>query len=1161
MSDELRHWLDQIGLAQHAEIFAANDIDLDVLPELSDEDLKELGLSPGHRRRLQRALAEQTSEDAIGAAPETPRRDAERRQLTVLFCDLVGSTELSRRFDPEDLRELIRRYQDAVSGAVVRHGGYVANFLGDGIIAYFGWPHADEDNAAQAVRAGLDAVVTVRELSLQAHAGIASGPVVVGDLDTAGRRQTGAVVGETPNLAARLEAVAGPDQVVIDGLTRQLIGAAFALEGAGPQRLKGFAEPVQAWRVVGERVVESRFEARAGRLTPFVGREQEMALLLERFERAATGEGQAVLLAGEAGIGKSRLVQMLHERLLTASAPPTRIRMQCAPFHTASALQPVIRHLRYAAGFLDEDGPEERLDKLEALIRQAVDDVRESAALLAPLLSLPDDRYGMLLDLTPEQRNERLMRVLVDQLLGLAADNTVLYVLEDAHWIDTATRDLIERLLARITDSRILVLVTHRPEFQPDWTRHPHVTTLTLNRLSRGQAAEVVRAAGGAALSEGIVAIIGERAGGVPLFIEELTRSALEDGKTSSESYIPETLQASLLARLDRLGDEARELAQLAAVVGREFDIQLLCMITDKTREAIEPSLDRLVGSEVVLPAGSTRHRAYVFRHALIQEAAYNSLLLARRRQYHRDVACALEAMPPDAVEPEIIAQHYTAADLPEQAVPHWLRAGERALARFAGLAAATHFERGLQLARDLPQARSQVLELLLALGNALDRTERLRDALATFKEAAALALELNSPVDLARAALGVEEAEVYTGDERASVELLEAALRALDSGETVLRCRVLSQLARALLDKGEIERANELSRAATDTARRLGDRRALYEALICERAARTGYPYSVSQFSDIRRALDEMIAAAEEIGDPNLIERALGRAIPVVLEMGDRPAFEVMVARHGDSLGQHELNTHLYFNISAHAMRAILGGEFAEAERLAERAFEAGPVISNEIAAGVYGVQMFTIRREQGRLTEVAPILRRFIDENPRDAAWRPGMALIASDLGFHDAARKYFEDLAVGGFAFPFDAKRSLTLSYLAEVCTRLGDVERAEQLYDLMLPYRDLAVIAPASTVCCGSVARYLGMLAATLGDWAAAEEHFATAVAMDERLHAWPWLAHTKHEFALMLRARGRRRDQDRAADLLAAASASAERIGMPALQQRIRSLAH
>jgi class 3 adenylate cyclase/tetratricopeptide (TPR) repeat protein len=1159
MSDELRRWLEQIGLAQHAETFVANDVDLDVLPELSDEDLKELGLSLGHRRRLQRALAERSTETIIEPARETPSRDAERRQLTVLFCDLVGSTEMSRRFDPEDLRELIRRYQDAVSGAVVRHGGYVANFLGDGIIAYFGWPHADEDNAGQAVRAGLDAVVAVHELSLRAHAGIASGPVVVGDLDAAGHRQTGAVVGETPNLAARLEALAGPDQVVIDGLTRQLIGAAFALEEAGPQSLKGFAEPVQTWRVVGERTVESRFEVRAGRLTPFVGREQEMALLVERFERAAAGEGQAVLLAGEAGIGKSRLVQMLHERLAAASSPPTRIRMQCAPFHAASVLHPVIRHLRYAAGFLDEDGPEKRLDKLEALIRQGVDDVRESAALLAPLLSLPDDRYGVLLDLTPEQRNERLMRALVDQLLGLAVRNTVLYALEDAHWMDAATRDLIERLLARMADARILVLITHRPELQPDWTRHPHVTTLTLNRLSRGQAAEVARAAGGALLSDEIVAIIGERAGGVPLFIEELTKSALEDGKASGESYIPETLQASLLARLDRLGGEAREVAQLAAVIGREFDVQLLCTITDKESGALAPSLDRLVGSEIVLPAGSAQYGAYVFRHALIQDAAYQSLLLARRRQYHRDVARALEAMEPDTVEPEIVAQHYTAAELPEQAVPHWLRAGERALARFAGLAAAAHFERGLQLARGLPQARHQVLELLLALGSALDRTERLRDALATFKEAAALAIELGSSVDLARAALGVEDTELYTGAERASVELLESALVALDPGETVLRCRVLSQLGRALLDRGEVERANELSRAATDMARRLGDRRALLDVLLCERAARTGYPYSASQFSEIRRGLGEMLAAAEEIGDPNLVERALGRVVPIVLEMGDRSAFEAQLARHGESLQQHELNTHLYFNVSARAMRAILGGEFAEAERLAGRAFEAAREFSNEYADGVYGVQMFTIRREQGRLAEVAPILRRFIDENPRDAAWRPGMALIASDLGFRDAARKSFEDLAAGGFAFPVDAKRTLTIAYLAEVCTRLGDVDRAARLYDLLLPHQDLAVIAPATTVCCGSAARYLGMLAATLGDWAAAEDHFTAALAMDEQLQAWPWLAHTKHEYALMLRARGRPRDQQRATELIATAMASAERIGMPALQQELRSL--
>jgi predicted ATPase/class 3 adenylate cyclase len=1161
MPDTLLRWLEQIGLAQHAETFAANDIDLDILSELSDGDLKELGLSLGHRRRLLRAVAERTSKGVTDVPPETACRDAERRQLTVLFCDLVGSTELSRRFDPEDLRELIRRYQDAVSRAVAAQGGYVANFLGDGLIAYFGWPRADADNAAHAVRAALDAVVAVRELSLQAHAGIASGPVVVGDLDAAGRRQIGAVAGETPNLAARLEGVAGPDEIVIDELTRQLAGAAFAVEELGKQNLKGFVEPIQAWRVLGERAVESRFEARMGRLTRFVGREQELALVLERYERAAAGEGQAVLLTGEAGIGKSRLVHVLSQRLSAACSPPMRIRMQCAPFHAASPLHPVIRHLRHAARFRDEDGAQERLDKLETLIRGATDNVRESAALLAPLLALPDDRYGVLLDLTPEQRHEGLMRVLVDQLVGLASRNTVLYLLEDAHWIDAATRDLIERLLARMADTRILVLITHRPEFRPDWTAHPHVTTLTLGRLSSGQGAEVARAAGGGMLSEELIAVIGARAGGVPLFIEELAKSALGHGKSSGKSHIPETLQASLLASLDRLGDEARELARLAAVIGREFEVRMLCAITRKQSEAIAPLLDRLVASEIVLPAGTGRAGGYVFRHALIQEAAYQSLLLARRRQYHRDVANALEAMAPDTVEPEIIAQHYTAAELPGQAVPYWLRAGERASARFAGSAAAAHFERGLQLARDLPQARREVLELLLALGNALDRTERLRDALATFKEAAALAVELGSPADLARAALGVVELEVYTGDERASVELLEAALRALGPGETALRCRLLSQLARALLDKGEIERANELLLAATDTARRLGDRRALYDALISERAALTGYPYSASQFSDIRSALSELLAAAEEIGDPNLFERALGRVIPAVLEMGDRPAFEAMLVRHGESLERHELNTHLYFNISARAMRAILGGELAEAERLAEEAFEVAQAFSSEYYAGVYGVQMFTIRREQGRLAEVAPVLRRFIDENPRDAAWRPGMALIATDLGFHDAARKAFGDLAAGGFAFPVDAKRSLTLSYMAEACTRLGDVERAERLYHLLLPYRDLTVIAPVATVCCGSAARYLGMLCGTLGDWAAAEEHFAAALAMDERLQAWPWLAHTKHELALVLIARSRSRDRARAETLLGEAAASAERIGMPALQQKIRSLWH
>ncbi len=356
------------------------------------------------------------------------------------------------------------------------------------------------------------------------------------------------------------------------------------------------------------------------------------------------------------------------------------------------------------------------------------------------------------------------------------------------------------------------------------------------------------------------------------------------------------------------------------------------------------------------------------------------------------------------------------------------------------------------------------------------------------------------------------------------------------------------------------------MSQAAIAMARRLGDPRALYDALFCERF-RTGRPYLAAQFPEVRHTLDEMISAAEGVGDPYVIEDALGYSLPALLEMGDRAAFEVVMGRFDESLERLEPGARVYSYISARALRAILYGEFAEAERLSEQAFEEGRradraygrELPMEFASGVYGVQMFTIRREQGRLAEVAPVLRRFIDENPRGAAWRPGMALIASDLAFHEAARKAFDDLAAGGFAFPVDAKRSLTLSYLAEVCARLADAERAELLYDLLLPYRDLAIIAPIATVCCGSAGRFLGMLASTSGNWAAAEGHFNAALDMDERLHAWPWLAHTKYEYALMLRERGRPQDRDRAETLFASAAASAERIGMSRLQQNIRLL--
>jgi class 3 adenylate cyclase/tetratricopeptide (TPR) repeat protein len=1173
-ADDLRRWLHPIGLEELADTLAANDIDLDLLPELSDEDLKELGLSLGHRRRLLRAIGEMasvrpapavsTTAPASDSGADSTARDAERRQLTVLFCDLVGSTELSGQHDPEDLRELLRRYHDAMTEVVLRFGGHVANYLGDGILAYFGWPRAEEDEAMQAVRAGLAAVAAAKELALHVHVGIASGTVVVGDLETAGRRQAGAIAGETPNLAARLEALAGADQVVIGGLTRQLVGAAFILDDLGPQELKGIAEPVRVWQVLAERSTESRFDAHAGRLTRFIGREHEVALLLDRFERAAAGEGQAVLLSGEAGIGKSRIIRQLHERL--SRIPHTRMRFQCSPSHMERALYPVSRHLEYAAGFQPGDEPATRLDKLEALLRQAVEDVAESAALLAPLLSLPAERYGTI-ELTAEQRSERTFKALIDQLLGLAAENPVLYILEDAHWLDPTMRELMTRTLGRIADARVLIVITHRPEFQSDWTRHPQVTALTLSRLSRGQGAEVAWAAGGEALSEEIVTRILRRADGVPLYIEELTRSVVETG-TAGGDDIPETLQASLLARLDRLGADAKEAAQLAAVIGREFGGALLGAVSGKFKDEVDRSLQRLVTSEIVLPTGPPPDDAYAFRHALLQDAAYQSLLLSRRRQYHGEIARALEQRFPEMAEdqPGLVAQHYTAAQQPEQAIPYWLRAGERALARQAFHEPAAHFAQGLELARALPEGPSRsrhVLDLLLALGETQQLAGRqLGAALATFKEAAEIARTAGSPTDLARAALGADNAEANIGVlERESVSLLEAALDALGEEDGVDRSRVLGRLGRALSHLGDSRRASEFFSEAIALARRCGDLRAIYDALVCQHVTTTGFGCPSAKFSERRRALDESVAAAEAIGDPSYLVPAEMWRFAGSLEMGDYAAFAASLKRCGELIEKHQVSNFIWGVRSGDALHAILRGEFAVAERLADKALEIGGEVHGEFATGVYGVQMFTIRREQGRLAEVAPLLRRFLDEHPEDAAWRPGLAVIASDLGFDQAAQRAFAEMATAGFVLAADAKRGLTLSYLSEVCARLGDVPRAEELYDLLLPYRDVTIIAPVATVCCGSAARYLGMLASVIGDWPRAEEHFAAALAIDERLKAWPWLAHTQYEFAAALLARGTPGCRVRADSLLAAAAETAQRLGMTALQQKIRSHAH
>lgn len=746
---DLGAWLRDQGLGQYEEAFRQNDIDPEVLRDLTAEDLIGLGVgSVGHRRKLLAAIAtlregaEQPSAPALAGGTRETLPQAERRQLTVMFVDLVGSTTLSARLDPEEMGELLRDYQGAVAGAIVRFEGHVAKYMGDGVLAYFGYPRAHEDEAERAVRAALATLDAVQDLhprhgeTLRARVGIATGLVVVGELIGEGVAREETVVGETPNLAARLQTVADPGTVVVASTTRQLISGLFDLAELGPRPLKGFSAHVPAWRVLGESSAESRFEALHGAsLTPLVGREHEIKLLLNHWEVVKEGEGQVVLLAGQPGIGKSRLVRALRGRL--EDGPHTIVSHYCSPYHQTSPLHPVIGLLERAAKFATGDSPEVKLTKLEALLTLSTDDVADAASLLAALLSIPaGDRYP-LLELSPHRQKERTLEVLVDQLVGLAAHRPVLAVYEDVHWADPTLLELLNLVVDRVQDSPVLMLVTFRPEFLPPWMRYPHVTALTLSRLSRRQGAAMVeRLTGGRALPTEVLNQIVAKTDGVPLFVEELTRAVLETNllKHEGDHYalanapsaiaIPATLQESLLARLDRIAP-ARQVAQVAAAIGRDFSHELLVTAAPLRTSEVEEALDDLIAAGLVFRHGSPPQATYSFKHALVRDAAYATLVRTKRQQLHAAIAKAIEQRFPEIVQtqPELLAQHYAEAGLLESAVHYWLRAGQAEIARSATAEAITHLTRGLELLKGLPDDAArwrQELELQVALSVAL---------------------------------------------------------------------------------------------------------------------------------------------------------------------------------------------------------------------------------------------------------------------------------------------------------------------------------------------------------------------------------------------------------------------------------------------------------
>ncbi len=740
---------------------------------------------------------------------------AERRQLTVMFCDLVGSTDLSQRLDPEDLRTVVRAYQEAAAQAIQRYEGHIAQYLGDGLLVYFGYPQAHEDDAERAVRAGLEILTALRALNdtlesthairLAARVGIHTGPVVIGAMG-GGAKSEVLALGDTTNIAARLEAVAAPDSVVISGATQRLVPGMFLLQDLGTPPLKGIAKPIRAYAVLRATGVRSRLDVDPRTLTPLVGRDQELGLLIERWEQAQGSEGQAVLIAGEAGVGKSRLLQAFRERL--SETPHTWLECRCTPYTEGSAFHPLIELLQQGLGFKPDDEPETKLRRLQGGIERAQLSVPDVVPLIAALLSLPlSDRYRPLRQ-SPELQRKQTMEALVAWTLALAEQQPLVLLFEDLHWCDPSTVELLALALEQSPTAKVLTLLTFRPSFEPPWQARSTLTPLAINRLSRREATTMIGGmTRGVPLPDAVVERIVERADGIPLFVEELTKMVLESDLVAeragryaltgplTELKIPTTLQDSLMARLDRLLP-GKEVAQLGAALGREFPYELLRSVSLQEEPRLHAGLAQLVDAELFYQRGTPPDATYTFKHALIQDTAYQSLLKSVRQQFHTRIAQVLEERFPERVasEPEVIARHYDQAGLVAQAITHYQRAGERATQRSANEEAISHLRRALALVATLPETRERhqmELGLQMAIGAPISAARGWSnpDYEGAYARARELAFQIGESPELPRVLEAMAAAYLMKGDLATSAEVAQEALAAAErTGEALDR-------------------------------------------------------------------------------------------------------------------------------------------------------------------------------------------------------------------------------------------------------------------------------------------------------------------------------------------------------------------------------------
>jgi class 3 adenylate cyclase/predicted ATPase len=785
---DLAEWLGRHGLDQYAQTFAENNIEYSVLPDLTENDLKKLGVSSlGHRKKLLRAIEALTaarqptgtttavSNVTVVSPSLVQHREAEFRQITVMFCDLVGSTKLSEKLDPEDFQKLIDAYRGGCRTAIRRYGGEVARYFGDGVMAFFGWPRAHEDDAVRAIHAALEIVSGVTKISgpvtLTCRVGVCSGPVVVGEIGDSGTWSMDAV-GETPNIAARLQTLAAANTVLISESTRHLISEAFDFQDLGLQELKGVTEPLHVYRVLSAKNTASRFEAaHAGSLTPLIGRSTELSLLLDRWQKVKEGDGQVIFLSGIPGVGKSRLLHELKSHV--QQEPHVLLHHQCSPYHSQSAFFPVIEQIEQAAQLTARETDADKIAKLKAYLPRSTDSSIESVLLIAKLLSIPAENHLELSGLTPQQIKNRTISTLVDMLLAFSVQGPTLCIFEDAHWLDPSTLELLELVISRINHARVLLIVSCRPEFRPAWITHANTTMHSLTRLSQTEVKAMIRdLLRGGSMPQQLLDQIIEKADGVPLFIEELTNSMLSAPLRTRGTFertvqpallrVPETLSDALMERLDRVAP-SRRLAQIAAVIGREFSCDLLSAASQIDEDDMQSALSLLEQADIIYRVGISPFVRFAFKHVLLRDAIYDSLLRSKRQQIHADIAAILEHNFPELAEnqPEVLAYHYQEAGNHQLAIRCWFGSGQRALAHSANVEAIANFRKALQLLNALPETperTKQEIDIQLALGIPLIAVQGYASAEAreAFSRARTLCLRLGNMSEYFQALFGL---------------------------------------------------------------------------------------------------------------------------------------------------------------------------------------------------------------------------------------------------------------------------------------------------------------------------------------------------------------------------------------------------------------------